>query len=62
MSDLVPGWYKTASLILVVSKMVEDIKASVVKDVEVTDDSDLLQLDEEVFEMRKVGQLNWTRH
>jgi hypothetical protein len=56
LSDLVPGRYETASLTLVASKMIEDIKASVVKDVEVTDDYDVLPVDEEVIDMRK----NWT--
>ena len=56
LSDLVPGRYKTASLTLVTSKMIEDIKVSVVKDVEVADDSDVLQVDEEVFDMREI----WT--
>jgi hypothetical protein len=56
LSDLVPGRYETASLTLVASKMIEDIKASAVKEVEVTDETDVLPLDEEVLDIRK----NWT--
>ena len=53
LSDLVPSRYEKAYLALVASKMIEDIKASVVKDVEVADDSGVLQVDEEVFNVRK---------
>jgi len=56
LSDLVPSRYEKASLTLVASKMIEDIKAAVVKDVEVADNPDVLQVDEEVFDMRK----SWT--
>ena len=41
---------------LVVSKIIEDIKAAVVKDVEVADNSDVLQVDQEIFDIRK----SWT--
>jgi len=54
--DLVPSRYEKASLTLVASKMIEDIKASIVKDVEVADDSDDFQVDGEVFDMGK----SWT--
>ena len=56
LSDLVPGRIETACLTLVASKMIEDINASVVRDVDVADDSDIRQADNDAFDMRK----SWT--
>ena len=52
-SNLIPNRYKNASLTLMASKIKEDIAAAVVKDVKCADDSEVLQVNQELFDMRK---------
>ena len=56
LSNLVPNWYENASLTLMTSKIKEDISADGIKDVNIADNSDVPQVNQEIFDMIE----NWT--
>ena len=53
LKDIIDIGMVDVSLTLMASKMKKDIAATIVKDVKVADDSEVLQVNQELFDMRK---------